>query len=96
MKDKQFPEKHLKKLNEFAPGYVDTVGAADTEEIKKFILSSERNVYEIENEKDANEKIAKMKEELKEATAPFAEAKATEMAKIKLCLYTLSERGVRL
>lgn len=96
MKDKHFPEKYLKKLNEYATGYTDTVEGADTEEIKKFILSSERNLYEIENERDANEKITKMKEDLKEATAPFAEAKSTETAKIKYCLFMLESRGVRI
>jgi hypothetical protein len=96
MKDKHFPEKYLKKLNELAAGYTDTVEGADTEEIKKFILSSERNLYEIENERDANEKLAKMKEDLKEATAPFAEAKGIETAKIKYCLFMLESRGVRI
>lgn len=96
MKDKQFPQKHSKKLEEFAQGYMETVDGSDTEELKRFILSAERNIYEIEYEKDNNNKIAKMKEDLKEATAPFSEAKTTETAKIKYCLYTLENRGVKI
>jgi hypothetical protein len=93
---KIFPQKYLKKLNEFAHGYVESAESATTEEIKKFILSSEQNIYEIENEKDNNANILKMKEDLKQATAPFTEAKTTETAKIKYCLYVLDGRGVRI
>jgi len=96
MKDKHFPEKYKKKLDNFAQGYMDNVDSSDTEEIKKLILSSERNLYEIEYEKDNNPKILKMKEDLKAEMSPFTEAKHTETAKIKYCLFTLEGRGVRI
>lgn len=93
---KIFPKKYMKKLDMFAEGYVETVEGANTDEIKKFILSSEQNIYEIEYEKENNPEIIKMKEELKQVAGPFAEAKSTEMAKIKYCLYTLEGRGVKI
>ena len=96
MSDKEFPKKYSKKLEQFAQGYMETVDGAETEEIKKFILSSENNIYDIEHEKDNNANLLKMKEDLKEATAPYTEARTTEMAKIKYCLWTCSERGIKL
>lgn len=96
MKEKHFPEKFKKKLDTFAEGFVENVEGANTDEIKKFILSSERNIYEIEYEKDNNEKLLKLKEDLKEATAPYSEAKSTETAKIKFCLFSLESRGVKI
>lgn len=96
MKDKHFPEKFKKKLDMFADGFMANVEGANTDEIKKLILSSERNIYEIEYEKDNNEKLLKLKEELKESVAPYSEAKATENAKIKWCLFTLENRNIKL
>lgn len=96
MNDKKFPKKFSKKLDTFANGYMETVDGSNTEELKKFILSSERNIYEIDFEKDNNAKLLKMKEDLKDEMAPFAEAKGTETAKIQYCLFTLEQRGVKL
>jgi hypothetical protein len=93
---KIFPQKHIKKLNEFAQGYIESVEIATTEEIKKFILSSEQNIYEIEHEMENNSNLLKLKEQLKEASGPFTEAKSTETAKIKYCLFVLEGRGVRI
>lgn len=91
-----FPEKYLKKLDTFAPGYTETVDGANTDDIKKFILTSEKNLYDIEHEKENNANLLKLKEDLKTATAPYSEAKGTESAKIKYCLFTLSNRNVNL
>ncbi len=96
MADKQFPNKYLTKLNNLAEGFVETAQAADTEELKKIILTSERNIYEIEYERDNNASIIKMKEELKEATAPFNEARGVETAKVKFALWTLENRGIQI
>jgi hypothetical protein len=96
MSEKQFPSKFKKKLETYAQGYSETVDSASTDEIKKFILTSERNIYEIENEKENNPKLVKMKEDLKSELAPFTEARGTEMAKIRYCLWTLENRGIRI
>lgn len=94
--DVKFPSKYMKKLDTFAPEYAETVDGAQTDEIKKFILSSENNIYDIEHEKENNAALLKLKEDLKEASAPYSEAKTTEMAKIKYCLWTLASRNVKL
>jgi hypothetical protein len=96
MADKIFPKKYMKKLDDFAEGYVATAESANTEELKKFILLSEQSIYEIEHEIENNANLLKQKEELKNDMAPFTEAKQTEMAKIKFCLFTLESRGVRI
>lgn len=93
---KEFPKKYLSKLKDFAPDHAEKIDQSDTNEIKKFILTSERNLYEIEIEKDNNEKLQQMKDELKEAMGPFTEAKSTETAKIKYCLFVLENRGVKI
>ena len=91
-----FPQKYLKKLNNLSPEFIETIDGLDTEEIKKRIVSSENNIYEIEKEKDNNSEILRLKEELKLINGPFAEAKGLETAKIKYCLFTLSNRGVKI
>ena len=95
-KDQHFPEKYRKKLQNFAEGFIDTVDQLDTEEIKKRILTAESNIYEIEYEKDNNQKIVQLKDELKNIMKPFSEAKGMETAKIKYCLFTLQSRGVNI
>lgn len=96
MTDKIFPKKYMKKLDEFAQGYVETVEGASTDELKKFILASEQSLYEIEHEVQNNANILKQKEDLKRDIAPYNEAKQTETAKIKYCLYVLEGRGVKI
>lgn len=93
---KHFPEKYMKKLNTFAQGYVESVESANTDEIKRLILSSEKNLYDIEHEKDNNANLSKLKEDLKEVMAPYAEARQTETAKIKYCLWTLDQRNIKM
>lgn len=96
MKENIFPEKYLKKLNSLATGYTDTIDGADTEEIKKKILSAENNIFEIDNEKDNNDKLKDLKAEIKKINGPFQEAKSLETAKIKYCLHILTNRGVNI
>lgn len=92
----QFPQKYSKKLTQLAQGYMETVDGASTDEVKKFILTAERNLYEIEHEKENNPTLVKMKEDLKNEIAPFTESRGLETAKIKYCVYALTERGVKL
>lgn len=96
MEDIKFPKKFQKKLETFAPEYMETVDGANTDDIKKMILSAENNIYQIDHEKENNEELLKMKEALKEITEPFTEAKTTEAAKIKYCLFTLGQRNIKL
>lgn len=94
--DRKFPNKYMNKLNEFAQGYTETADSADTEDLKKFILTSEKNLYEIEHEKENNANLIKLKEDLKTDMAPYTEARQTETAKIKYCLWILGQRGIEL
>ena len=93
MADKHFPEKYRKKLDQFAQGYIETVEGASNEDIKKFILTAERNLFDIEQEKENNANLLKLKEDLKETLAPYNEARSSETAKIKFCIFKLQERG---
>ena len=86
-----FPDKYMKKID---PAFVDTVGAMDAEEIKQRILTCEGHIYEIENAKDADEKLTAARESVKEFSKDYRESKAIETAKIKYCLFTLEGRGV--
>jgi len=86
-----FPDKFLKKLPE---GFADNMAAADTEELKSKILESERHIYEIDHERENNEELTRARENLKNISQPFRDAKATETAKIKYCLHVLQDRGV--
>lgn len=90
---KTFPEKLNKKLPE---GFTDNVNSMDTDEIKKLILLSEGNIYNIQGDLDTNEKILEMKENLKEAVSPYREGMAGEKAKIVYCLWVMQERGMEI
>lgn len=96
MKEASFPEKYMKKLNTLAQGFTDAVDTADVDEIKKKLLTAEKNVYEIENEKEANLKLSELKEKMKEITAPYRDARAVETAKVKYCVFSLQQRGVKI
>jgi hypothetical protein len=86
----EFPAKYEKKLPD---GFTDTVASMSVDEIKKKILESEGHIYEVENAKDDDNDLVKAKEEVKQISEPYKEAKSTETAKIKYCLYILESRG---
>lgn len=93
MSDAQFPAKWLKKL---PTGFTDTVESMSEEEVKKVIFESEGNIYTIEKEKDKDTKLNGAKDLVKEYSAAYNEAKSTQSAKIKYCLFLLESRGVDL
>lgn len=88
-----FPAKLLKKLS---PEFVDAVNGLSDEEIKARILTCEGNLYEIASAKEKDEKLNAAKEIVKDLSAPYAESKASESAKIQFCIFTLESRGVNL
>jgi hypothetical protein len=93
MSDTQFPAKWLKKL---PIGFVDNVESMSNEEVKKIILESEANIYTIEKEKEKDVKLNGAKDLVKEYSASYNEAKSTQQAKIKYCLFLLEGRGIAL
>jgi hypothetical protein len=90
-----FPKKYMSKIKDL-PGFVDGIEGASTEEIKAKILLAEGHLYEIELEKEKNERLKELKEELKYITGPISEAKGIETAKIKYCIFMLEERGIEI
>lgn len=95
VQENSFPNKYMTKLNKLATGFTDGIDSADTEEIKRKILISERDIFESEQDKENNPKIKEAKEILKEMTDPYAEHKGLETAKIKYCLFVLQSRGAQ-
>jgi hypothetical protein len=93
MATKEFPKKWLDKLD---PEYVDGIQAMETEDIKKRILDAEQNIYDIDIAKESDLELEGLRDKIKEAGSPYRDSKNKEAAKIKLCLYTLEGRGVKL
>lgn len=93
MSDKEFPKRFEKKL---PTGFVEGVESMDTEEIKSKIYETQAHIYEIDKAKDEDEKLNGAKEIVKDLSAPYKDAAATENAKIKYCFFVLEGRGVNL
>lgn len=94
-KEKTFPVKYMKKIVEI-PDFVDGTNSLDTDEIKKKILETEGNLYEIDNAKEEDDELMKAKEKAKEFAQPYRDSKALETAKLKYFLYILETRGINL
>ena len=90
-----FPEKYAKILKEL-PEFKDTADAASPEELKKIIILSEGNIYNIEKEKDSDVKLNAAKELVKEHSAPYRDAAKVQLAKIKYALFLLENKGVEI
>lgn len=88
-----FPQKLLKKL---PTGFTDTADSMSNEELEQKILESESHIYEVEKAKDEDEKLTQAREMVKEMSAPYKDAVATEAAKIKYCLFLLESRGSKI
>ena len=88
-----FPEKWaklLKKMTDFK-GVAD---AADSDELKKIIISSEGNISTVEKSKEEDVKINAAKEIIKDLGGAYRDALKAQMTKIKYCLFLLEGRGV--
>ena len=90
-----FPEKWNKVIMGL-PEFKDIADAASEEELKKIIVSSEGNIYTIEQEKEADVKLSGAKELAKEYAEPYRDAAKAQMAKIKYALFLLEGKGVDL
>jgi hypothetical protein len=91
--EKVFPKKYMNKIKEM-PEFKEAVEGAQTDEIKKKILESERHLFETENALMADEELQKAKERAKELASSYRETKGLETAKLKYCLYILESRGI--
>lgn len=82
----------IKKMPEFK----DTADAASVEELKKIIVECEGNIYTLNNEQDADDKLTAAKEVAKDLSTPYRDAKKTQQAKIQYALLCLESKGVDL
>lgn len=82
----------IKKMPEFK----DTADAASVDELKKIIVECEGNIYTLNNEQDADDKLTAAKEVAKDLSAPYRDAKKTQQAKIQYALLCLESKGVDL
>lgn len=87
-----FPAKWEKVLKSM-PEFKETADAASTEELKKIIYQAEGNIYTIEKEKEADEKLNAAKELCKDLSASYKEAEKYQKAKVKYALFLLDGRG---
>lgn len=90
-----FPEKWGKILKEL-PEFKDIADAASTEELKKIVVECEGNIYTIEKEQQADDKLNAAKDLTKEYSAPYREAIKYQTAKVKYSLFLLEGKGVNL
>jgi len=90
-----FPDKWTKVLKDL-PEFKDTADAASVDDLKKIIITSEGNIFTIENDKTADVKLTAAKEIAKELSGPYKDALKIQMAKIKYALFCLEGKGVEL
>jgi hypothetical protein len=82
----------IKKMPEFK----DTADAASVDELKKIIVECEGNIYTVNREEDADDKLTAAREMSKELAAPYRDAKKVQQAKIQYALLCLESKGVDL
>lgn len=82
----------IKKMPEFK----DTADAASEEELRKIIVECEGNLYTVSKEEEADMKLAAARENAKEWSAPYRDARKAQQAKIQYALLCLESKGVDL
>lgn len=90
-----FPDKWWKIIQKL-PEFKDTADAASVDDLKKIVITSEGNIYTIEQEKEADVKLNAAKEIKKELEEPYRDAAKAQMAKIKYAMFLLEGKGVQL
>lgn len=93
-----FPKKWAKKLS---PDWMDTAQSYSTDELKKKIVQWEQAISSTEKDEEADpllhgmkEKMADLKEEIKEKSKPYRESVDQCQAQIKFAVFILESRGV--
>jgi len=83
----------LKILAKLPAGYAEDVAGFDTGRLQTEVLKCETNIRQVEQEKEADEKLSGAKSLVKDLSAPYRDAVAAQRAKIKYLLHVLEERG---
>lgn len=82
----------IKKLPEFK----DAADAGSIDDLKKIIVTCEGNIYTVNKEEEADNKLTAARETAKEFSAPYREARKVQQAKIQYALLCLESKGVDL
>jgi len=90
-----FPDKYLKVLKEI-PEFKDEADAASATDLKKIIIQSEGNLFNIEKEKAEDTKLNAAKDLVKEYSSSYRAASKVQTAKIKYALFLLEGKGEEL
>lgn len=88
-----FPKKWLKKLEKFAPGFVEEGESMSTEELKKKVLEWEQLISTTEKDMDHDEALTALKEEAKQHAQVYKDTVSAQQAKIRYAVYLLESRG---
>lgn len=90
-----FPKKWAKIL-ESMPEFKSTADSSSVDELKKIIVTSEGNIYNVQNELLNDDKLNAAKALVKDFMGPYQDAKKVQMCKIQYALFRLSEKGTEL
>lgn len=82
----------IKKMPEFK----ETADAASVDDLKKIIVECEGNLYTVNREEEADDKLTAAREQAKEWAAPYRDAKKHQQAKIQYALLCLESKGIDL
>ena len=88
--------KKLNRLKKTLPeGFADTVEAAQNDELKRTVSQLALYIEKVEEERDTNETISALKNQLMELRGPFTDTIKVLKAKIRFIYLLLESRGVQ-
>ena len=90
MSELVFPKKYLKKL---PAGFEEAAQSMSDDELKKKIVEYERAIGELESDMEADDKLAGLKEKIKEISEIYSIPSQESKAAIRYCIYVLKSRG---
>lgn len=85
-----FPKKWASKLPD---SFQDDVASLSSDEVKEKILKCEESLIILEREMDADDKLAALKESVKDLAGGYREAMNCERAKVRYLMHLRCERG---
>ena len=83
-------EKVMKKL---PPGFADEAGGMDEEQLRGTIVDADTVTRETEMTRDADDRLAAAKENVKDLSSGYRDVITAQRAKVSYCLHLLEERG---
>jgi len=89
-----FPKKWAKILNDMADeDWKGSADSASSEELKAIIVKSTKLITNTEKDKDADNDLKTLKEQLKMAMSTYTDIIKLEEAKKRYCVYLLNSQG---